>query len=154
MALTLVDVLHEKPGTILSLRGKTCSTFSWDTAAKSVADALRPFLSFVVKRITQSDLFLQQKEKSFFFRKSGVNPSPSRRFFQHSFSNESIFIRADVWRDGVLSVSVESAAVAMRVYALSEDLLEILRNDFLSFVFEKFEHEYQMRKIQANISCV
>lgn len=46
MALTLVDVLHEKTRNHLITQGKKrAQLFSWDTAAKSVADALRPFLS-------------------------------------------------------------------------------------------------------------
>lgn len=91
-----------------------------------------------MKRITQSDLFSAAERKNLSSSaKAALILHRADVFFQHSFSNESIFIRADVWRDGVLSVSVESAAVAMRVYALSEDLLEILRNDFPQFRFRE-----------------
>ncbi|QQS59694.1 hypothetical protein IPN35_02325 [Candidatus Peregrinibacteria bacterium] len=91
-----------------------------------------------MKRITQADLFATAERKHISSSaKAALVLQRANVFFQDFFSGDSSYICAEVWKEGVLFVSVESPAVAMKVYSASEDLLEILQKDFPYFRFRE-----------------
>lgn len=70
-------------------------------------------------------------------------------FFAKNFLQKKIpseyYCEPKMWKNGVLRIEVENSVLAQKVYALSEDLLEHLREEFPSFRFKEVRTKIEMR---------
>ncbi len=82
------------------------------------------------------------------FRKNLSAPAKASEvlFCAQSWLNENLgnefFWQPKTWKNGTLRIAVHNSATALRIYAVSEDLLEHLREQFT---------EYQFREIRTEI---